>query len=271
MRDHPLERRHNMVNKGRLNEDQIIHVLNADRFCDLPKNLQNLVVDLFGVVDPYKPVSCEYAIEYTKPDFVITHSDRKRYVSMKSGSSILMHGEQITTFIPFLRSLGISEKTINTILLHHYGDGTTDGSGKERMPINELKYHLYKQIKEANEELNSDRAVLIAFAERILFQGVRDDVPKADALYHGDYEFGVVATRKQILKHLSRGNWDFFDNLHIGPFMIYPHARYIGTEIHSEKSRNRVDVSWPKVISDIEYISKRYDNYTPIKHRTYEE
>ena len=261
-----------MISKGVLHEDEMIEFLNNKKVSTLSSNLYNLVVELFGVVDPNETIYCEHALEYTKPDFVVTYKDKKKYVSMKSGNGEQVHHEKIETFLPFLESLGVSKETINTILLYQFGDGTTDGSGKSRYEIEELKYILKDDIRKANRELNQVN-IIIAVADRVLFQGVNPDVPAAGSIYHGTYANGVVVNKKQILKYINakKMRWHYFDNLHIGPFFMRPHARYINTEIKSENSRRVVDLHWPRMSVDMEYISKNYASYTPLRFRTYEE
>ena len=259
------------MNNGRQKEDQIMYSLTKNKFSELSEPMKELVTTLFGVIDPDKPVKAEYTIDSIKPDFVIKHNDKEKYVSMKSGASVQVHTEPINFFIEFLREQEVSEETIKTILLHHYGDGTIDGTGKTRYSLNELRYRLSDRIDAANIELNKDSDLLAKFAERVLFKGFRDDVPMADAIFHGDYLGGTVATRKQIMKFMRSRKWDYFDNLHIGPFFIKPHARYIGTEIKSEFSRLRVDVWWPRMLYDLDYIARKFGSYTPMRYRTYDE
>ena len=78
----------------------------------------------------------------------------KKYVSLKSGRAESIHQEYIKNFILFLRSLGISKRTQQTILLYQYGDGTMDGSGKRRMKYHEMRTWLDERIKEAKNKLN---------------------------------------------------------------------------------------------------------------------
>ena len=260
------------ISKGSLHEDEMIEFLNNKQVKTLSNNLRNMVVELFGVVDPEETIQCEHAIDYTKPDFVVTYKGKQKYVSMKSGNGELVHHENIDTFCKFLESIGVSNETITTIKLHQFGDGTIDGTGVKRYELSELKYALRDRIKKANFELNQIE-IVVRVAERVLFQGVNPDVPEANAIYHGTFEYGVMANKKQILKYINakKARWAFYDNLHIGPFFLRPHARYINTEIKSEKSRRMIDLHWPRMYSDIDYISHHFDSYTPVRFRTYEE
>ncbi len=260
------------INKGNLHEDEMIEFLNGKKISSLSNNLRNFVIELFGIVDPNETIKCEHAIDYTKPDFVVTYKDKKKYVSMKSGNGEVVHHEKIETFFPFLKTLGVSDETINTLLLNQFGDGTIDGSGKKRFEVTDLKYMLKEKIKKANEELNQ-LEIILKVTERVLFQGVNPDVPEATVIYHGTFEHGTTVNKKQILKYINakKLRWFYYDSLHIGPYFLRPHARYIDSEIKSEKSRRMIDLHWPRMSVDLEYISRNYDSYTPKRYRTYEE
>ena len=54
---------------------------------------------------------------------------------------------------------------------------------------------------------------------------------KANYIYHGDADYGVLVSKRQLFKHCIRRDCKWMDNLHIGPMLLNPHARYIGKEI----------------------------------------
>lgn len=248
-------------NYGVLIEKELVNALNGKRYMKLPPNLKTLVRDMFGVVNPLDKIKCEQCEEYIKPDIVVTIKDKKRYVSVKSGTANVVHSELITTVVPFLRSCGVSEKCLKTLCLYHFGDGTLDGSGKVRKDYHETYEWLHYDIKRFNDDINDDHNTVISIIERFMFQGVRDDVPGVDYLYFGDLEFGMAISKGQILRHLSVKSFNFYENLHIGPLLIRPHAKYAHTEIKNDYSHKRVDFYWPNLKDDVKYIYQRYSNY----------
>lgn len=254
-------------NHGRLREDEMIIQLHGKQVKQLNQNLHYLLEELFGVVDDNEYLSCEPTEDHSKADFLITYKGITKGVSMKSASSLSMHNEPISSFVEFLRSLDISEQTITTLLQYQYGDGTVDGTGKSRMSIEELKYELADDIKDANYELNYSRERVAKIIDRLVFKGANPDLPAADCVYHGDFRYGTVITRTQVMKYLLSRSFHQYDNLHIGPLFIRPHARYIGVEIKNEVYRHRVDFNWVRLLSDMEYISKKYSSYVPISKR----
>ena len=221
-------------NHGKLNEDELMLALNKRKVRDLEPCMHYLLRELFGALEPEEMVFCSQPDLPVKPDLLITYKGETKGLSVKSGTSEYVHGEPIEKFVEFLKEIGISDKTIETLLLNQFGDGTIDGTGKERMPLYELKYQLSTAIKLANTELNSDPEKLVQIIDRLVFKGWNEDAQVADAIYHGDIFNGVVATRTQVMKHIRNKYWDYYDNLHVGPIFLRPHARYIGTEIKSE-------------------------------------
>lgn len=256
-------------NHGKLNEDEIMLALNNHKVMDLPPALHYLMRELFGALEVDETVVCTQPDLPIKPDLLITYKGITKGLSVKSGTSEFVHGEPVEKFVEFLKEIGISDKTIRTILLNQFGDGTIDGTGKERIPLFELKYQLATAIKEANTELNSDPEKLVKIIDRLVFQGWNNDAPMADAIYHGDIFNGVLATRTQVMKHIRNKDWDYYDNLHVGPIFLRPHARYIGVEVKHEFSRHKIDGFWTNLLADIKYISQKYFSYTPINKRKY--
>lgn len=247
------------TNEGNFKEKEIITHLNGKKISELSNNLRNLVVALYGVVDENEVISCELIEDYIKPDFIITYKGIKKYVSMKTGRAETVHEEYIKNFILFLRSLGISSRTQQTILLYHYGDGTMDGSGRDRIDYTALRFMLNERIQEANHELNANKDFVLKVIERCLFVGTLQNAIRIDCVYFGDYKFGEVATTRQIISHIKKRDWSWMNNLHIGPLQLRPHARYYGKEIKSEKRRQRLQCYWANFSSDIQFISSRYD------------
>lgn len=254
-------------NHGKLNEDEMMLALNNHMVKDLIPNLRYLLQELFGALEANEIVTCTQPEIPIKPDLLITYKGITKGVSVKTGTSEFVHGEPIEKFTIFLKELGISDKTIRTLLLNQFGDGSVDGTGKERMPLYELKYQLAEDIREANTELNSNSTKLIKIFDRLVFSGWNKEVTTADAIYHGDMFNGIVATKTQITKWLEDKYWDYYDNLHIGPIFLRPHARYIGVEVKNEFYRHKIDGFWTNMLADIRYISGKYFSYTPINKR----
>ena len=261
-----------MKNDGQKREDEMIFFLNGKKYKDLSYNLQKMLQTFFGLCDPEETVTCTHALERTKPDLIIHYMGRDKYVSMKSGTSCQVHSENIFTFVDFLRSLGVKESTIEIILLFQFGDGTTDGTGKERFNLADFKFKQRKRFKEASDDLNSDSEIISEVFKRCVFQGLDNTVPAANALYHGTYEHGIGIVKKQVTKYIAKPHhWDWMDSMHIGPLTFRPACRQIDDDpVHKEK-RFKIQISLPNMYDDMKYIDKTLSSYTPERFRTYDE
>ena len=248
------------MNDGNLKEQEVIYALNNKCILQLSNNMRNLMRSLFGVLDENQIIKCYKVDDKNKTDFIIEYDCRKRNVSMKSGKAVIVHNEILKNFIDFLKEKGISKRTLDTICLFHYGDGTIDGTAKEqRKSYADVSQGLSDRIKEANLELNSDMDFILEVLERCMFKGSDESNIEAECIYFGDVDYGVVATKNQFIRNTKRRCFDYYDHLHIGPLLLRPDARYIGKEITYERKRERIVAYWPKLREDIEYMSKRFN------------
>ena len=258
-------------NNGYMREDEMIYHLDQKLVSELSPASRTMMEEMFGYLDNNETIRCVKADEYLKPDVLITYQGKTKGLSLKSGKSETLHKESVKTLIPFLRELGVSKRTLQTILLFQFGDGTLDGTGKERIPTDKLKYLLCDRIIEANTELNKDVEFILKVADRVMFDGIDDQSEKAAAIYHGVYDDGVIVTKTQFVKYIKYRTWNHYDSLHIGPLFFRPHARYINKPIKHEEYRFRIEFHWPRLVEDMYYISKRYSSYIPVNKRKEQE
>ena len=245
---------------GIQNEENFVKALDQKTFNEINKNLQLLLFYLYPNLDKSKKINCYMTNNFIKPDIVIHQNQQYRYISLKYGHCETLHNESIMTFVEFLKESNISEETIETYLLYHYGDGTTNGTGEKRMSSVETRFTYDDRIKKMNEELNSSKAFIKKFADRVMFQGVNSQAERADYIYHGDPEAGVFISREQFMRHIDRKSWSYMNRcVHIGPFVVRPHARYAEREILKESHRHTVTVNYPGIVSDLLYIQNRYN------------
>ena len=246
-------------NIGFYKEEGMIRLLNGKKVKDLSNNAKHFVQEMFGHLDPEEVVHAELVGDYMKPDFSVTVGEETHYVSMKSGASDVVHQEYIKDFVKYLRDLGVPNRVLRTLLYYHYGDGTIDGTGERRMEYQEIAHRLADEIKNANRVLNEKKEFVLAFIWRAVWKGSKEENLEADYIYHGDEDYGILVSKTQMEKHCKRRSWDYMENLHIGPILMRPHARYVGKAVKRPKSRERIEFYWPRLSSDLDYISSRYD------------
>ena len=248
-----------MANYGLLVESEIVNALNEKKYKDINNNLRTMLRDMYGVINEDDIVLCKKTEDFIKPDISISINDRTKYVSIKSGRATTMHAENIKEVVLFFRSLGLSKESQKLLLLYHYGDGTMTGTGVDRLDYHETFNWLRDKIIAFNEELNNNKEMIKAVIERVLFQGVNPEAQRADYIYQGDVNYGIVISRRQILKHMDKKTWNFYENVHIGPLLMKPHAKYAHKEVKDEKQRQRFEFYWPKFEEDVRFIHKRYN------------
>ena len=246
-------------NIGRLKEDEFVVAIDGKRAKDLSHNLKHILREIFGLFDGDEVLKCGLVDKLQKPDFFIEYKGVRKYISLKTGRAETINEEGLKQFLEYLRSWNLSVESQKTFLYYHFGDGTMDGSGEQRMEYFELIAKLNTKIVALNEELNSSKEFIKDVIHRMLFQGSVDSNIPADYIYFGDVNYGVVCSEAQIFKHVDRRDWEYMDNPHIGPIQFRPHARYINAPIKKEKSRWKVDFWWANLSADLEYIAERYD------------
>lgn len=251
------------MQNGYLKEDEFVENLNNKKVCDLSGNAMLILESLFGPLDRTETITCVKTQNCIKPDFEITYKNEKKFLSLKSGNATELHKERLDTFIEFLKQYGYSQRVIDSYLLFHYGDGTTNGSGDHVMDYDEAVYRFREEIKYLNIELNKDKEFVKDFMMRIMFDGVVPDADKADAVYHGDIDNGIMVTRNQVLQYLDVKRWDFYQTLHIGPVFIRPYSRYASYKNrHEEDHHEKISCRWSRIEPDFNYINRRFRYYT---------
>ena len=207
--------------RSAFNEYDIVQALNGHTGHELNSNMLNLMQSLFGVVDRNEKITASViGGDYRKADILVKYKGNEKNVSIKSGDAKIVHQGFITKIVELLRSKNVSEQTIETILLYHYGDDTTDGTGQTRMNYEQVMSFLGDRVQKANEELNSSRALLLEFTDYVLFTGNKTSQKPADAIYHGDYDYGVCVLKEQYMRYMERKSFGQLYNLHIGPFLF---------------------------------------------------
>ena len=244
--------------EGFVIEDRFVEDINNKYFCELNANLKRLVSYALPMINKNEVIKCCKSDSLIKPDICIYQKSNRAFISIKSGLSEGMHEENILTFVDFLKENGIDDYTIETFLLFHYGDGTTDGTGTKRLSAVEVKYKLENRIQKMNDAFNASKDFVKKFADRVMWQGVNENADRAEILYHGDTDFGIFISRNDFIEFLDKRRWDYMNMcVHIGPFTLRPKARYAEREVVHSQSLKKVSIKYPRLIYDIEFIVKK--------------
>lgn len=256
------------TNVGLFKEEQMVVSLNNKLFSELSGYLRLFITKLYGIIQENDLIKAEIVPDYQKPDFCVTVNEVTHYISMKNGVVVTLQQLDIDKFCLYLKENKISNETIETIRLFHYGDGTLDGTGKERLDYQSIMPTLAKCIARANFELNRNKAFVWQTVEKCIFKGFSEEKIPAEFLYFGDTEDGYIVSNEIVKKEVCTRYYGFYDNLHVGPILFRPHARYAGKKILNEKYRRSVDFYWPNLESIVRRADRRYNTtYVPNKYK----
>lgn len=246
-------------NSGFKKEDDFVEALNNKKVCEINQNLKFTLSKIFGNLDENEIIKCELIKNFVKPDFYITYKNITKNVSLKTGRTVVVHEEYLSTLIPFLKSIGLSEKSASFFAKYCYGDDSTDGNGVVEYSYLEMKMRYDKDIKSFNNEVMSNKDFIKKAIKRFLFKGSKEENIEADYIYFGTINYGVLCSQQQIFRHLDRRDWAFMENPHIGPLQFKSHYREHSNDPYKEKRRHQCDIWWANLGADMEYISERYD------------
>lgn len=248
-------------NRGLQKEDHIINAIDGKKFNEIGNNLKFALKRIFfDCIDENGIFKAEKADPRGKPDIIIKHNGETHYLSVKSGAAKELHREDVFKFVDFLKEYQMDEDAINPILLFHFGDGTTDGTGQKRMDYSDTIHEYKNEIQESNRLLSQNKSLLEDFLERVMFQGNYKDLPGAEYIYFGDENYGTLCSKKQILTHVKRKYFGWYQSPHIGPVLMRPYARYINGDGKYPEKRSLICFEWVGLEKDMRYISERYDD-----------
>lgn len=235
-------------NNGHTNEQEIINFLNGKRICDLAPHFKGWLIELFPKCNDYLKV--KKLNNEQKADIEIVCGDKKRFISIKSGDSNSFHSENIKTFIPFLRNLGVSESTLKTIVFFHYGDNTLTGLGPTRFTSKELRRVHAKAFKYASQEL-SQPLLMREVINRVIIKGRYEVNYPIDGIYHGTIEDGFFLSTRLIYRILLRKTHQRKNGtINIGMLTYQPGSRNLWGIPGSEQKREQSEIRWRSFIKD---------------------
>ena len=239
---------------GFQNEVKLISSLHNKSFQQLNDNLKKFILFLFPQVKRNDKIKCYCGKAGQKPDIIIEINNEKKLVSVKNGSGNSVHQEDISVFMDFLKSLGVSKETRMELLKFHWADGTLDGSGKKRVSSVKYKSEHKKEIDLINSELNK-KELLTKIINRVLFKGRCEDFEEACAIYYGDEKEGHWATREEIIKYILNSKPNL-KSVHFGPLTYQIWNRCLNFNPKTEIRRNTMQVKWSSIERDLLNIEK---------------
>lgn len=247
------------MERGKINEENIINVYNNKKYRDLTQFQKNIIKELFKNVKDDDLITSDICNRFSKPDIYFEINNERKNISIKSGRSDSMHFESLKSFILFLRGLGVSKETQKTIILFHFGDGTLDGTGANRLNFEKIIAEYSEHIRKANNEINSPLIVLEAL-NRFVFNGIEARKVYTDYIYFGDEDYGVLCSKEKLINFVLSKKYYHIKTLHFGPLTVQPYLRDVERKSRNTYKRYIVQIKWHYLLSDMQRINSINDD-----------
>lgn len=237
-----------LKNKGIQNENDFIEYFRNKKVKDLNPMTYDFIVTLFPNIKDNDIIKTTYRLDKSKSDFLLTVGDITKRVSVKNGRCNSVHLESIETFIDFLKKNGTPENIIKRFLYYHYADSTIDGTGKNRLSVQEYKELNQKDIDIINNFFNND-VLLKNVTDRFLLVGKFYD--SVDIIVYGTINDFYWITKNEIYDLILSKKDEYSTGVHFGPLFCQPWTRNLQFKESDEYKRNYVQIKWYSLIDDI--------------------
>ena len=249
-------------NLGELNEIDFVKYLNNKKYCDLNIMHQIFLNDLFKNIGNNDTIICKKNKYKTKTDIFISINGIQKRISIKMGYNNSVHVEPISSFIHFLIENNIDRKIIIEYLKYHYADGSTNGTGINRISSKEYKMKHQKEVDEINNSFNNVELVKKAI-NRFVIQG-RNSKYEIDAIVYGTINDFLWIKKEDIYKILLKKMNIYSTGIHFSSLFCQPQDRCLNNNLKYDKKRYCVQIKWYSLFDDI--INNMNDNFSLMVH-----
>lgn len=234
---------------GFQNELEICNELNNKYVYELNPMYRSFIEDLFSNINDYNLIKCVIDDSSKKHDIIISIENEKRYVSIKKGIKNSIHVEGISSFIHFLIQNHVKKDVVIEYLKYHYADGSTNGTGINRLSAEEYKKNNQEKINMINHEINNEY-LLMKVIERFVLKGNISDKMIDAILFWVNDDF-IWIKKEDIIKVILSKKDVYSSVVHFGPLTIQPLDRCLNRNSKYEKRRFCIQVKWYILADDI--------------------
>lgn len=234
---------------GLENERYFFRYLNGKKIKMLNPAFSGLIYSLYENVDQNARIKCKIDYNKKKYDLVIEINNCIKKISIKKGINNSVHAEGISSFIHFLIDSGIDKNIIIEYLKYHYADGTTNGSGNQRMSVNEYKMNNQDKIDEINKAINN-KYVLKRAINRFVLQG-KNSNECIDAIIYGTVNDFMFLLKEEIIEIILSQKDIYSTGVHFANLYCQPMTRNLNNNPKYEKKRYCVQIKWYSIFDDI--------------------
>lgn len=234
---------------GFQNEIQIRNYLHGKTVGQLNLLFRDFIDDLYGGVSGDAVIECNVDFDHKKFDLIICITGIVKRISVKKGIHNSVHVEGISSFIHFLIDSGVNREVIIEYLKYHYADGTTNGTGKQRISVDKYKEGHQDKIDYINEQINTPY-ILKRAIQRFLLQG-KNSNQCVDAILYGTLDDFIWVKSNDIEKIIMNQRNLYSTAVHFGPLYCQPMTRCLNYNKIYEKKRFCVQIKWYTIFKDI--------------------
>lgn len=241
---------------GFRNEYEFSSYLNNKKVSELNIMFRNFIDDIFDNPDEDLDIKAYVNTTRKKYDICIVIDSSIKRISIKKGIKNSVHVEGISSFIHFLIQNGVRKEIIIEYLKYHYADGTTNGTGKERISVEEYKKNNQNKIDMINNAINN-KSILYKAVRRFVLRGIENN-EFIDCLLFGVVDDFIWIKKEDIVKLIMGKINEYSSAVHFGPLTVQPMNRCLNYNPKYEKTRFCVQIKWYNIVDDIiEYMNNK--------------
>jgi len=241
---------------GFRNEYEFSSYLNNKKVSELNIMFRNFIDDIFDNPDEDLDIKAYVNTTRKKYDICIVIDSSIKRISIKKGIKNSVHVEGISSFIHFLIQNGIRKEIIIEYLKYHYADGTTNGTGKERISVEDYKKNNQNKIDMINNAINN-KSILYKAVKRFVLKGIENN-EFIDCLLFGVVDDFIWIKKEDIVKLIMGKINEYSSAVHFGPLTVQPMNRCLNYNPKYEKTRFCVQIKRYNIVDDIiEYMNNK--------------
>lgn len=241
---------------GFRNEYEFSSYLNNKKVSELNIMFRNFIDDIFDNPDEDLDIKAYVNTTRKKYDICIVIDSSIKRISIKKGIKNSVHVEGISSFIHFLIQNGVKKEIIIEYLKYHYADGTTNGTGKERISVEEYKKNNQNKIDMINNAINN-KSILYKAVRRFVLRGIENN-EFIDCLLFGVVDDFIWIKKEDIVKLIMGKINEYSSAVHFGALTVQPMNRCLNYNPKYEKTRFCVQIKWYNIVDDIiEYMNNK--------------
>lgn len=238
------------MQKGFQNEVDFKDIIDKKKLYQLPTDIKEMLLYIFGNVDDKSYVQCWLSKYYEKADIKVKINGVVKGISIKSGGFSSIHQEHISKFYPFLLKIGVDDNVINKF--NNYINGIVKGkrvSSSEYIENNSSDIDIIR--KKFNEYYVKTNMII-----RFIFQGTEIQKYDCDCLIYGTPNNFIWATKNEILKFLVDYEAKEQKFINISALNIKCYDRNLRNNPLKKECQNSIQIKWYSIRGDLAFITK---------------